>query len=112
MLKQAVKQYLKRKCDARYENELHEKSDIYAVWYKYHLQDLDRQLVEKDHTRGKAFRVEVVRYSHLRSYILSGKVDCDIIIACEDDGTAGPWRRDTDPRLLCGKSAGQYGLRR
>ena len=87
MLKQAVKQYLKRKCDARYENELHEKSDIYAVWYKYHLQDLDRQLVEKDHTRGKAFRVEVVRYSHLRSYILSGKVDCDIIIACEDDGT-------------------------
>ena len=73
MLKQAVKQYLKRKCDARYENELHEKSDIYAVWYKYHLQDLDRQLVEKDHTRGKAFRVEVVRYSHLRSYILSGK---------------------------------------
>ena len=87
MLKAAIRNYLVRRRDEMYEKEELEKKNVYSSWYREHKKDLDRQLSETDHTDGDMLSSEVVRYSHLRSYILSGKQMPDIIIACDDNGT-------------------------
>ncbi len=86
MLKQMIRQHFVAKRDAAYDRELEEKIDSYGNWYRYHKQELDRRMAAENHVEGDAYSVEVVRYSHLRSYILSGRQMPDIIIACDDDG--------------------------
>lgn len=91
MLKKMIRDCLVRKQDEAYEKELAVKSDIYSSWFSAHAKELEQELAGKDHSRGKALSVETVRYSHLRSFILSGKKMPDIIIACDDDGELTPW---------------------
>lgn len=86
MIKEKIKQILVNRRGEQYERELQEKESAYANWYRYHKNVLKAQLEEKDHTEGEKFSLEVVRYSTLRSFVLSGKEKPDIIVACDDDG--------------------------
>ncbi|MBP3217329.1 MAG: glycosyltransferase [Lachnospiraceae bacterium] len=86
MIREKIKQVLCARRTDRYEKELADKEASYANWYRTHKRVLKQQLEEKDHTAGEKLTMEVVRYSHLRSYILSGEKKPDIIIACDDDG--------------------------
>ena len=86
MIREKVKQYLSARRADRYEKELADKEAAYANWYRVHKRVLKQQLEEKDHTEGEKLSMEVVRYSHLRSFVLSGEKKPDIIIACDDDG--------------------------
>lgn len=87
MLKEKIKQHLVEQRDEQYEKELDRKVDSYDNWYRLHKQDLDRRLNREDHTAGKKLTAKVVRYSHLRNYIISGEKKPDVIICCDDDGT-------------------------
>ena len=86
MLREKIKSYLVKNLDEEYRKELAAKEDSYANWYVLHKRELDRRMAEKDHSAGEALTTEVVRYSRLRSYILSGGKKPDIIIACDDEG--------------------------
>ena len=86
MIREKVKQYLSARRADRYEKELADKEAAYANWYRCHKRVLKQQMEEKDHTEGEKLSMEVVRYSHLRSFVLSGEKKPDIIIACDDDG--------------------------
>ncbi len=97
MLKKQIKQYLLRTRDEQYERELLDKVDSYSNWYRLHKLDLDKRLNAMDHTEGEKLSAEVVRYSHLRNYILSGNKLPDILICCADDGTL----TDYAQKLIC-----------
>ena len=86
MLRQALKNYLVKRRDEQYEREFHEKETAYANWYRYHRKKLAAALAEKDHAEAEKLSLEVVRYSHLRNFILSGNERPDIIVACRDEG--------------------------
>ncbi len=86
MLKQWIKGRLEAGREDAYNKELASKVNSYANWYQPHKYELNRKLEQTDHSAGAKYTVEVVRYSHLRSYVLSGKNMPDIIIACDDDG--------------------------
>ena len=58
----------------------------YHAWYQLHEIELEAALAKKDHSESGALSCGVVRYSHLKNYILSGEPRPDIIIACDDDG--------------------------
>ena len=98
MIREKVKQYLSARRADRYEKELADKEAAYANWYRVHKRVLKQQLEEKDHTEGEKLSMEVVRYSHLRSFVLSGEK--------KRQG------ENADQRFLRGKSPHQPGLRR
>ncbi len=59
----------------------------YNDWYILHKEALREQLAKDDHTEGGRLSATVVRYSHLKNFILSEtEITSDIIIACDDDG--------------------------
>ncbi|MDO4284425.1 MAG: glycosyltransferase [Eubacteriales bacterium] len=87
MIKQKIKQFLVDRRDEQYRRELREKRTAYHNWYRYHKQELTKELRAADHAAGQSLSLEVVRYSHLKKYILSGKTMPDIIVACDDQGT-------------------------
>ena len=47
---------------------------------------LSAELAAQGEGPGAGLSVEVVRYSHLKNYILSEESKPDILIACDDDG--------------------------
>ena len=87
MLRDVIKRHLIYQRDQQYEKELAEKSAAYARWFELHREELREELAHQDHTEGGKLSAEVVRYSHLRNYIVSGEQHPDIIIACDDDGS-------------------------
>ena len=54
---------------------------------------LHEKLEKTDHTEGGKLSCGVVRYSHLKNYILSGEPMPDIVIACDDDGELTDYAR-------------------
>ena len=65
------------------------KAKTYHEWFLSHREKLMAELAEKGgrtKETDEAMTVEVVRYSHLKNYILSGENQPDILIACDDDG--------------------------
>lgn len=58
----------------------------YNEWYLLHEKEVRRKAAAQDHRSGQKLTAEVVRYSHLKNYILSGAQMPDIIIACNDEG--------------------------
>ena len=87
MIKQIIKEHLIRAREEAYRKELREKEDSYSNWYRWHKAELQRRMNAQDHSEGAALTTTCVRYSHLRSFVLSGGKMPDIIIACDDDGT-------------------------
>ncbi|MEE8815645.1 MAG: glycosyltransferase [Lachnospiraceae bacterium] len=87
MLKKMIQERLVKGREEQYRKDLASKQNAYAAWYRPHTFELKRQIEAADHTKGNALSLEVVRYSHLRSYILGEKRKMpDIIVACDDDG--------------------------
>lgn len=87
MLKQKLKNHLVRRRDEMYARELEEKSDFYGNWYRRKERRLSARLERTDHRDGKKLTCEVIRFSHLRNYIISGsRAMPDLIIACDDEG--------------------------
>ena len=87
--KETLKKYLVSREDARYDKELGEKIDSYANWYRLHHRQLEKEMNQTDHSGGEKLTAEVVRYSHLRNYIvsISGQPQMpDILVCCDDDG--------------------------
>ena len=72
MLREQIKHHLVQIQDERYEKELLDKVDSYTNWYRLHKMELDRRMNETDHSEGEKLTREVIRYSHLRNYLLSG----------------------------------------
>ena len=97
MLKAKIKKHLTDKRDEAYRKELAAKCNTYANWYNVHKYELGRRISAMDAGRTDTLSTEIVRYSHLRSYILSGKDMPDIIIACDDDGHL----TDYAQKLIC-----------
>ncbi len=97
MLKTIIKQHLTQMRDEQFEKELLDKMESYTNWYRLHKIELDKQLNTGDHTEGTRLSREVVRYSHLRNYLLSGKKFPDIIICCNDEGTL----TDYAEKMIC-----------
>lgn len=62
------------------------KAKTYHDWYLVHQEELSRALAAQGEGPGAALSVEVVRYSHLKNYILSGESKPDLLVACDDDG--------------------------
>ena len=87
MIKQIIKEHLVHAREEAYRKEVREKEDSYSNWYRWHKAELGRRMDGQDHTEGAALTTTVVRYSHLRSFVLSGGQMPDIIIACDNDGT-------------------------
>ncbi len=65
------------------------KAKTYHDWFLHHQENLTAKLAAENGGCGgseEALTVEVVRYSHLKNFILSGENQPDILIACDDDG--------------------------
>ncbi|MBE6006917.1 MAG: glycosyltransferase [Sarcina sp.] len=68
------------------------KAKTYHEWFLRHQEYLTAELARKhsksevESGEGASLSVEVVPYSHLKNYILSGESQPDILIACDDDG--------------------------
>ena len=65
------------------------KAKTYHEWFLRHQEKLMAELAEeggRTKEADEAMTVEVVRYSHLKNFILSGENQPDILIACDDDG--------------------------
>ena len=62
------------------------KAKSYNEWYIQHQKKLSAELAAQGEGPGAGLSVEVVRYSHLKNYILSEESKPDILIACDDDG--------------------------
>lgn len=86
MLKQKIKQFLTKRADAEYEREVELSRAVYSNWYREYKNKLSKEIAATDHSAGDKFTTAVVRYSHLKNYILSGGDKPDIIIACDDEG--------------------------
>ena len=86
MIRELIRKPLRAAREKAYQKELTEKKATYDNWYRLHKQELRKEMEAKDHSEGEKYSCEVVRYSHLRSYILSGGEKPDIIIACDDEG--------------------------
>ena len=97
MLREQIKHHLVQIQDERYEKELLDKVDSYTNWYRLHKMELDRRMNETDHSEGEKLTREVIRYSHLRNYLLSGAKFPDIIICCDDEGTL----TDYAEKMIC-----------
>ena len=59
---------------------------------------------------GQSMSVEVVRFSHLKNFILSGENQPDILIACDDDGELTEYAIPMIRAFFAAQC--QYGLRR
>lgn len=84
--KDQIRQFLIERAGKAYRRDLEERRPSYENWYRNHRAALTARLQETDHSAGEALRTEVVRYSHLKNYILAGGSMPDIIIACDDEG--------------------------
>ena len=62
------------------------KAKSYHDWYIHHQEKLGAGLAAQGEGPGAGLSVEVVRYSHLKNYILSDEKKPDILVACDDDG--------------------------
>lgn len=62
------------------------KARSYHDWYIHHQNKINAELAAQGEGPGAGLSVEVVRYSHLKNYILSDESKPDILIACDDDG--------------------------
>ena len=62
------------------------KAKTYHEWFIRHQEELEASLAAEGEGSGAGLTAEIVRYSHLRNYILSGESKPDIIVACDDDG--------------------------
>ena len=62
------------------------KVKTYHEWFIHHQEELEAALAAEGAGPGEGLTVEVVRYSHLRNYILSGESKPEILVACDDDG--------------------------
>ena len=62
------------------------KAKSYHDWYIHHQEELNAGLAAQGEGPGAGLSVEVVRYSHLKNYILSDEKKPDILVACDDDG--------------------------
>ena len=62
------------------------KAKTYHEWFIRHQEELDAALAAAGEGPGAGLSAEVVRYSHLRNYILSGEGKPEILVACDDDG--------------------------
>ena len=65
------------------------KAKTYHEWFLRQQEKLMAELAEeggRTKEADEAMTVEVVRYSHLKNFILSGENQPDILIACDDDG--------------------------
>ena len=62
------------------------KAKSYHDWFVHHQKTLSAGLAAQGEGPGAGLSVEVVRYSHLKNYILSGEKKPEILIACDDDG--------------------------
>lgn len=62
------------------------KAKSYHDWYIHHQEELGADLSAQGEGPGAGLSVEVVRYSHLKNYILSDEKKPDILVACDDDG--------------------------
>ncbi len=91
MIKERIRQTLVTKADQEYEQELRDKTPSYNAWFRSHEERLEKKYAEIDHTPGNKLTTTVVRYSHLRNYLLSGKDKPDIIIAADDEGQLTPY---------------------
>ena len=86
LLKDMIKNKLISNRNELYRRDLASKENQYANWYRPHKFELQKALDAKDHTQGAKLSTSVVRYSHLRNYILSGNDMPEIIIAVDDGG--------------------------
>lgn len=59
---------------------------VYNEWFAQHRIALLEKLAKEDHSEGAKLTAEVIRYSHLKRFVLQGEKRPDIIIACGDDG--------------------------
>ena len=66
------------------------KAKNYHQWFIAHQEDLRTQSAPGKRDSRPDLTAEVVRYSHLRNYILSGDPKPDILVACDDDGELTP----------------------
>ncbi len=66
--------------------EVTEVGSAYNEWYIKHKEALLNKLVQQDHSAGAKLTTEVVRYSHVKNYILKGEKRPDILIVCNDEG--------------------------
>lgn len=62
------------------------KAKSYHDWHLHHQEKLGADLSAQGEGPGAGLSVEVVRYSHLKNYILSEESKPDILVACDDDG--------------------------
>ena len=62
------------------------KAKTYHEWFLHHQRELEASLEAQGEGPGSGLSAEVVRYSHLKNYILSGEGKPDVLIACDDDG--------------------------
>lgn len=85
-VKEKIKKRLIDTCDEQYEKELNERIDSYANWYRLHKEELKKTITKKDHSEGEKLTYDVVLYSHVRNYIVSGRKKKEIMICCSDEG--------------------------
>ena len=62
------------------------KAKTYHEWFLRHQEALEARLAAQGAGPGADMSLEVVRYSHLKNYILSGEGKPEILVACDDDG--------------------------
>ena len=62
------------------------KAKTYHAWFLHRQEELSAELAAQGDGPGAQLTAEVVRYSHLKNYILSGEAKPDILVACDDDG--------------------------
>ena len=62
------------------------KAKTYHEWFLFHQKELTAELSAQKQEPGAELTTGVVRYSHLKNYILSGEEKPDILVACDDDG--------------------------
>ena len=62
------------------------KAKTYHEWFLQKQEKLEAELAAQGEGPGADLSVEVIRYSHLKNYILSGESKPDILVACDDDG--------------------------
>ena len=86
MLRAKIKQVLVDRRDGKYKKELFDKRTTYHNWYRMHKRELREALDKEPHTAGRALSAQVVRYSHLKKFVLSGRRMPDVLIACDDQG--------------------------
>ena len=73
------------------------KAKTYHEWFLHHQRELEASLEAQGEGPGSGLSAEVVRYSHLKNYILSGEGKPDVLIACDDDGELA----DCAVRMIC-----------